>query len=338
MAAKNSEIYPENKTILAVTMTGYLTKLISMGRTKDRYKQGRLGQYAPLFWLSWLIVGLSWLLAMIPTNAQHRLASWLAARLVKSSSSRIKVIHRNIEICFPELAKADQQALVEKNIYSSVLMIFDLLSMLWGSRSSVLERGRIVGEQHLRNAIASDKPLIIVTGHATTFLLSLAKLTEISPFYGVYRRMDNPVLEKHLYQRATRNFPIKTIHRKDMLIMLNRLADKGIVAILPDQDFGVKRGAFIPFFGVDTATITVIPKYAKIADANVLLIYSYREARGRYVVEVEPVLKNYPSGNDKVDTVLWSDWLERKIRQHPEDYFWLHKRFKTRPEGEDSLY
>jgi KDO2-lipid IV(A) lauroyltransferase len=309
-----------------------------MGRTKDRYKTGNLGQYAPRFWLSWLIVGLSWLIAKIPNTAQHHLARWIAARSAKSKSSRIHVIRRNIELCFPELTKTAQQALVEKNIYSSILMIFDLLAMLWGSRSSVLERGRIIGEQHFRDALASDKPLIIISGHATTFLLGLGKLTEIRPFSAVYRRMDNPVLEKHLYQRATRSFPIETIHRKEIPLMLNRLAGSGVVAILPDQDFGTKRGTFIPFFGIDTATITVIPGYAQSADANVLLLYSYREANRKYVVEVEPILENYPSGNDEADTVLWSEWLERKIRQHPEDYFWLHKRFKSRPEGEQKLY
>ena len=228
--------------------------------------------------------------------------------------------------------------MLHKNMYSTVLMLFDLVNMIWRPQASVQNRGRIIGEQHFRDALGAGKPLIVVSAHATSFLLALAKLAEIIPYSVLYRRMDNPVLQAQFYGRAMEKFPIHAIHRKEIAAMLSKLADSGVVGILPDQDFGPKRSIFIPFFGIDTATITSIPLYASRTDANVLLASSYREADGRYVVEIEPVLENYPSGDDRADTVLWSDWLERKIREHPEDYLWLHKRFKSRPEGQEKLY
>jgi Kdo2-lipid IVA lauroyltransferase/acyltransferase len=309
-----------------------------LGKRKNRNKIGLMGHYSPRYWGSWLIVGLSWLLAKIPMPVQHKIAEVLARLALKSSSGRIKSVRRNIELCFPDLSAHERENLLRKNMFSTVLLIFDMLAMIWASSSSVLERGRIVGGQHFRDALQADKPLILVSGHATTFLIGLAKLTEISAYSAVYRRMDNPVLEEKLYQGATKNFPIETIHRKQIPLMLDKLSNKGTVAILPDQDFGPKRSAFIPFFGIDTATITAIPQYAAASDANVQFVYSYREPNGRFVVEVSPVLENYPSGDDVADTRLWSDWLEGEIRKHPEDYFWLHKRFKTRPEGQAELY
>lgn len=309
-----------------------------MGKRTERNKIGRLGHYAPRFWASWLAVGATWLLAKLPGRVQHWLTRSIAMLAIKTRSSRAKTIRRNIELCFPELSSQERAALVEDNMYSTILMLFDLVNMIWNPISTIQNRGRIIGERHFRDALTSNKPLILVSGHATSFLLALAKLSEISGFYVLYRRMDDPVMEQQLYQRAMKKYPILAIHRKEILHMLSKLSDKGIVAILADQDFGPKRSVFIPFFGIETATVTAIPQYAKHADANVFFMYNHREADGRYVVEVEPVLENYPSGDNIADTALWSDWLEGKIREHPADYFWLHKRFKTRPEGQKKLY
>ncbi len=309
-----------------------------MGKTKDRNKLGPMGHYAPRFWLSWIAVGATWLLAKLPNSAQRSLSQSLSKALVKTRSSRVEIIRRNIGLCFPELSKAECDTLAQKNMCSTLMTLFDLVNMIWASKSSVLTPGRIIGEHHFRGALAADKPLVIVSGHATSFLLGLAKLSEISPYSAIYRRMDNPVMQVHLYERAMKKYPIDAIHRKEIPHMLRKLADKGVVIILPDQDFGTRRGIFIPFFGIETATITAIPQYATSANANVLFASTYREADGQYVIDVEPMLENYPTGDDRADTILWSDWLEGKIREHPEDYFWLHKRFKTRPEGQDKIY
>ena len=294
--------------------------------------------YLPRYWLSWLLVGFTWLLAKIPGALQRSLSRGLARLLIKVSSARSSTIRRNIELCFPELPEQQQLALAEKNLASTILMAFDLLDLLWSPPSSIYARGKIVGEEHLRAAIDSGKPLIILAGHFNGFVLGFARLAQLLPYHIVYRRMDNPVLEAQLYQRATRQHAITSIHRKDITRMLTQLKNKGVVVIVPDQDFGKKRSVFIPFFGIPTATITAIPQYAKIAGAKVLTMNTYRREGGRYEVQIEPVLENFPSGDDVADTQRWSDWLEESIRRQPEDYFWLHKRFKTRPEGEKKLY
>ena len=294
--------------------------------------------YAPRYWLSWLVVGFSWLLAKLPATLQRGLSNSLARLLIKSGSSRTKTIRRNIELCFPDLSAQQQRDLAEKNLASTLLLLFDFLDLIWGSTENIVARGEVHGEEHLKRAIDSGKPLIILAGHFNSFVLGFARLAQLLPYHIVYRRMDNPVLEAQLYQRATRKHPITSIHRKEITHMLTQLKNNGVVAIVPDQDFGKKRSVFIPFFGIQTATITAIPQYAALAGANVLAMNTYRKEGGRYGISLEPVLDNFPSGDDLADTQRWSAWLEDSIRKQPEDYFWLHKRFKTRPEGEKKIY
>jgi KDO2-lipid IV(A) lauroyltransferase len=292
---------------------------------------------APSYWPSWLLVGLTWLLARLPSSTQRRIATWLAARLAGSRINRIAVVRRNLELCFPELLPEQRQQLCRDHLHSVFLLAFELLNLIWAPRDKLLGNTRIRGREHLQAALESGEPLVLVTGHFTTFVVSLAALSEIMPFHALYRRNDNPVFEAQLYQRGARKYPITTIHRKEVRRMLRELGSSGVVAILPDQDFGLNRGVFVPFFGLQTATITAIPQYAAQARARVLLFSSWREDDG-VVVDIAPALEGYPSGDDVADTRLWSDWLEKQVRQHPANYFWLHKRFKTHPADEPDRY
>lgn len=291
----------------------------------------------PKYWLSWLAVGISWLLARLPLSWQRRTARWLGHWLANTNNSRMHIIRRNIDRCFPGESSEYRQELVAANLESSLRMMFDLLNFIWRQPETLIEPTRVVGEEHLKRALATNKPLLLVSGHFTPLFSYLAKLAAIAPFDAIYRRLDNPLLEAHLYQRGIAKHPINTFHRKDIRDMLAKLAANGTVVIVPDQDFGLKRGVFITFFGIPTATVTTIPQYAAQTSAEVLLFSAYREGEA-CVMEIEPVLENYPSGDDVADTQLWSDWLERKIRERPADYLWMHKRFKTRPDGEANFY
>tara|TARA_R110002095_G_scaffold120007_4_gene104441 strand:+ start:2173 stop:3087 length:915 start_codon:yes stop_codon:yes gene_type:complete len=291
----------------------------------------------PKYWLSWLMVGFTWLLAQIPRPWQSGISDWVARRLVNSRNSRIRTIRRNIDLCFIEKSEAEREKLVVANLSSSMLMLFDLVNMVWQLATTHTEQVNVIGEDYLAQALSKNKPLLLVSGHFTPLFQACMKLALLRSYNAIYRRLDNPILESQLYQRGIQKYPITVIHRKDIRDMLAALAGGGTTLIVPDQDFGVKRGGFISFFGIPTATISTIPQYASQTDANVLLFSCYREGDA-CVLKFEPVFDNYPSGDDMADTRLWSDWLEVKIREHPADYLWMHKRFKTRPEGEPSLY
>jgi len=297
----------------------------------------KLSYLLPRHWPSWLVIALSWMLARMPLSWQQASTQWLTTRLAKTDIDRVRTIRTNIDLCFPEASAEYKLELINANIQASVQVLFDVVNVAWRQKETVLKPGRIIGEEHLQEALASDKPTLLVSAHFTSFVVAIAKLAEVVPYHVVYRRFDSPILESHLVQRVRDNYQLTLIHRKDIRDMLVELGSGGTVIIVPDQDFGLKRGAFVPFFGIPTATVTTIPQYAQQTGAQVLLYSVYRENDG-YVVEIDPVLENYPSGDDVADTQLWSDWLEEKIRLHPEQYFWMHKRFKTRPAGEPNPY
>jgi len=301
-------------------------------------KKLKLSYLHPKYWLTWLAVGASWLLAIIPKSWQFGLSSWIANRLVNTSSRRISTIRRNIELCFPEETADAREALIRSNLQSSALMLFELLNMIWRKPSDMTSNARVIGIEHIEQALAANKPLLLVTGHFTPMFHATTQLAAITPYNAVYRRLNNPVMEANLYQRGVEKYPMHLFHRKDISKMLEKLADNGTVFISPDQDFGVSRGAFVSFFGIPTATITTIPQYARQTNAQVMLFSAYRDGKNGSVIEFEPVLENYPTDDNVADTKFWSNWLEEKIRLHPSDYLWMHKRFKTRPHGEASFY
>ncbi|AFT66965.1 MAG: lysophospholipid acyltransferase family protein [Cycloclasticus pugetii] len=298
----------------------------------------KLSYLHPKYWPAWLAVGVSRCMAILPRSWQFSLSKWIANRLASKENRRISTIRRNIDRCFANETDAYREELVRANIKSSALMLFDLFNIIWRPPADMTANIKVVGEEYLEQALRADRPLLLVIGHFTPLFHAISKLSTLAPFDVIYRRMNNPVMEANLYQRGAGKYPITLFHRKDIRKMLEKLADNGTVFIAPDQDFGVSRGAFVSFFGIPTATITTIPQYAQQTNAQVMLLSAYRDGEKGSVIEFEPVLENYPTGDDVADTQRWTDWLEEKIRLHPADYLWMHKRFKTRPKGEPGFY
>jgi KDO2-lipid IV(A) lauroyltransferase len=106
----------------------------------------------------------------------------------------------------------------------------------------------------------------------------------------------------------------------------------------PDQDYGIKHSIFAPFFGIPAATVPGTARFAALGDAQVMTFMHYRETNGHYRIEISAPLENFPSGDDLVDSTRVNQIIEDMIRKQPDQYLWVHRRFKTRPEGEKSVY
>jgi len=145
----------------------------------------------PKYWLTWLVIGISWLLASLPRSWQYGLSNWLANRFASKEGRRINTIRRNIDACFPEKSDQDRRQLIRGNLKSSVLMLFDLLNMIWREPKDMTSTVRIVGLEHLEQVLAANEPLLLVTGHFTPLFQLIAKLTLISPFRGTSPRFFN---------------------------------------------------------------------------------------------------------------------------------------------------
>ncbi len=290
---------------------------------------------SPRYWPAWFGIGGIYLMAWLPIPVRLGLSRLIAGLLYRLVPSRRKVAQTNIRLCFPELSAVEQHRLVKQTFFSNTLNFFETAHAWCRPVTSV--PFHIEGLQHYKDAVASGRGILVLSGHFGPIDILGALLIGICEFSVVYRKHDN-ALFNYFMTRARERYSKKTLARKDMKGLLRELKQGGAIWYAPDQDYGRKASVFVPFFSIPTATITMTSKLAKMGDAIVLPVSAYRtdDHRG-FVLNIEAPVA-IPSGDDVADARWINEWLESRIRRHPEQYLWLHKRFKTRPEGEASVY
>ena len=194
------------------------------------------------------------------------------------------------------------------------------------------------GREHLDAALARGRGAILLAGHFTTLEIGAVRLSMDTPVDGVYRPHREPSLEEA--SRAGRQrFGGELLDRGDIRGMLRRLRANRAVWYAPDQDLGLRHGVFAPFFGHPTATVTATARIARASSAPVLPFRVEREVGGRaWRAVIGPVIAGFPSGDEHGDAARINEIIEVWARRCPEQYLWVHRRFKTRPPGEASLY
>jgi len=298
--------------------------------------QSYLDFLSPRYWGAWLGIAGIYLMAWLPIVIRIQLSKAIAWVLFHAVSSRRKVAQTNIRLCFPNLTSAQQQDLVRQTFFSNTLNFFETAHAWCRPVTSV--PFKVEGLEHYQAAVSSGKGVLVLSGHFGPIDILGALLIGKAEFSVVYRKHDNALIN-YFMTRARERYSKSTIARKDMKGLLRELRKGGAIWYAPDQDYGRKASIFVPFFGVNTATITMTSKLAKAGNATILPVSAYRTSDHRgFVLKIEPPPQDMPSGDEQKDALWINQWLESKIRLHPEQYLWLHKRFKTRPEGEASLY
>lgn len=291
---------------------------------------------APRYWPVWLNIGALFVIAWLPWRLKLGLTSFLCWVVKRFAKSRYQTLKTNIHACFGDEFDADRLGtLVEEALFSNVLGLVET-AHAWFRGTSGLEI-EVEGREHYEAAKAQGRGVLVLSSHFSMLDLGAAIISDVVPTGTIYRRHDNPLFN-YFMTRSREKYIQYTIARRDIKEMIRRLRGGDNLAYLPDQDFGRKRSIFVPFFGVPTATITMTSQIAEAGNAVVLPVSAHRIGRTpRYVLSVHPPM-NIPTDDHVKDTRLWTAWLEDRIREHPEQYLWFHKRFKTRPEGEPSLY
>lgn len=289
----------------------------------------------PKYWRTWLLIGGIYVLAWLPIWLRLAIAKVLSSLAYSLISSRRKVAETNVRLCFPKLNEVDIDKFVRATFLSSILSFFET-AHAWCRPTKNLD-ATFIGLEHLTEAVKSGKGVLLLGGHFALIDMLGALMSQHFDVATVYRKQDNPLIN-YFMVRARERFHKVTIARKDMKKLLRTLKEGGIVWYAPDQDYGRKASVFVPFYGVQTATITMTSKLAKLSDAIVIPLSGYRQKDNKsFIIEVEEPIE-LPSGDDVADAALVNRWLESRINKCPEQYLWLHKRFKTRPEGEPSVY
>jgi KDO2-lipid IV(A) lauroyltransferase len=293
----------------------------------------------PRHWPGWLAAGFLWLLGQVPQGlglALSRPLGWLMARLMKG---RRRVARRNIERCFPEMDESRCEALIDGCFRSLGRMPFET-AWCWSASSKRMRRmARSEGLSAALGAYEERRGVLLITAHVTCLEIGgrLAAL-DLPRAGGVYRPLRSPVLE--WYQNRSRGkYAEVLISKRDMRSAIRYLKGGGMLWYAPDQDFGPKQSLFVPFFGIPTATLTATARLVELTGCRVVPMFPrFDEATGQYVVQFHPPLENFPTGDSVADLTRVNAMLEEQVRKAPEQYWWIHRRFKTRPEGEPPFY
>ncbi len=248
------------------------------------------------------------------------------------------VADTNLRLCFPELDDSARKALLDRCMTSLGISLVEMTLAWWASRHKLERLARIEGLEHLTTTLAEGHGAILLAGHFGTLEIAGRLLLQHVPACYTYQELTNPVFDRAMLRVRRRLIPC-LIHRNDMRGLLRALKDGKAVWYAPDQDLGERQSVFVPFFGIAAATLTATSRIVALSGAQVLPFFVERlpDARG-YRLVIEPPLENFPGDDPVADAQRLNALLETQIRAIPEQYLWVHRRFKTRPAGEAKLY
>ncbi len=290
----------------------------------------------PRHWPSWALIYLLWLVTLLPHRVQLQLGQWLGALLYLTARQRRHVARTNVRLCFPELDQQAQAARVKEIFRENGIGLVETATAWFTPPSRFRDKVRFDGLEHLEQAMAKGRGVLLLGGHYTTLDIAGNLFTLFKPVSVIYRAQKNPVFEYVMTTRRSSMYE-HVIDREDMRSAIRCLKRGNILWYAPDQDYGRKHSVFAPFFGIPAASITATARILSLTHATPVIFSHYREG-DRYVLRVEPVETDLTSLDDEGCTAEVNRYLERCIRRHPSQYMWVHRRFKTRPEGSARVY
>ncbi|GAA3910445.1 lipid A biosynthesis lauroyl acyltransferase [Halomonas cibimaris] len=292
----------------------------------------------PRYWLTWLAIGAMHLVAWLPWRLKMAVGSGIGRLAWRVVRRRRHITATNIALCFPEKSAEARRRLVKETFIANGIGLVETATAWCRDPESLRHRAVYLGQDNMARARARGKGVLIIGVHFSTLDMGGALHSLFFHADAVYRPHDNPLFARFMTRSRTRIFNA-LIDRYDLRGAVRRLKAGHAVWYSPDQDFGRAASVFAPFFGQQAASIKLTAKMARMTDAAVVpLIFHRNPDNATYTLEALPALEDFPSGDDVADAARINAFIEQAIRRHPEQYLWLHRRFKTRPEGEAGVY
>jgi KDO2-lipid IV(A) lauroyltransferase len=294
---------------------------------------------SPRFWPAWIGVGVMKLIAMLPYKMLMGIGRLLGEIIERVPSPRREVAAINVALCFPELDATAQAKLVDAHLRDIGMMLIEF-ALGWMGSDRAVARIPVVyeGLEHLQAAHAQGRGVLLVGGHFSHLELCARLVSQRIRIAGMYRRMDNPVFEWTVL-RARLGYARAMFDKDDIRGTVKYLRSGGTLWYAPDQDMRSKDNAFVPFFGVTAATIKATHHLARMSQSLVIPFFHRRLPNSQgYALRLGAPLENLPSDDADADTARVNLAIEDMVREAPEQYLWVHKRFKTRPEGAPQIY
>jgi KDO2-lipid IV(A) lauroyltransferase len=285
-----------------------------------------------------LVIALMWLLHWLPLPLLGRigdLLGWLLYRLIKS---RRHITLTNLRLCLPELSEAERVAIAKQHFKAYARSVLER-GILWWASEARLRRLIVVDPVMPKNAMQSG-PCILLCPHFVSLDVAGTAIAMEMSACSIYTRQSNALFDQALHKGRTRFKPVKIFARSEGIKPIIRAMRANLpFFMLPDMDFGLKDAAFVPFFGIQAATLTAAPRIASMTGAKVIPVIASMLPNYRgWKITFHPAWDNYPGDDIIAATARMNQFIEAEIRKNPAEYFWTHRRFKTRPNGEACLY
>ena len=292
----------------------------------------------PRYWLSWIAVGVVWAIGQLPYRALLGFGRALGMLTGQLRGERRHVAQRNLELCFPALDDAARAALLRASLRDLGLMFVEFaLAWFASERRIAAIPCTFEGLEHLEACRRDGRGVLLVGAHFSHLELCARLVSQRIRIAGMYRVMDDAVFERAVL-RARLRYADAMFTKEDIRRTVRYLKGGGTLWYAPDQDMRGKDSVFVPFFGVPAATITATHHLARLSGAAVIAFFHKRNADGGYSIRLEAPLADFPTDDVVADTARVNDAVERMVREAPSQYLWIHKRFKSRPDGDARLY
>lgn len=291
----------------------------------------------PNLWLTWLWVALLRLLVRLPYRWQIGIGRFFGLLLYLLARDRRHVTETNIRLCFPELSDAEQRNMVRSVFRHNGIGLMEAAMAWWAPIEPFRYRVTLKGKEHMDAALAKGRGVILLGAHFSTLDLGGLLFHFHYPVDTMYRRNNNPLLEQVITQGRQRLYG-QVIERSDIRSVIRNLKKNHIIWYAPDQDFGLHQSVMAPFFGVPAATITATSRMVNLNQSPILMLAQHRGKDGQYELELFPIIDPFPTGDDVQDATRINAEIERAIRKDPAQYMWVHRRFKSHPQGKNFLY
>lgn len=285
---------------------------------------------------SYASVGALWFLHWLPLPLLRFLGRVLGLLLFCFARKRRQVARINLRLCFPNLSEAERLRLLRRHFVVFAQSLLDRSLLWWAGRERLERLIHLKGAEHLRRG--DGCPTLILAPHFVGLDAGGIAIALNTSVVSVYSNQKNPVFNAvFLAGRMRFNAPVLLSRQEGMRRALKSMKQGLPFYYLPDMDFGRKESIFVPFFGVPAATITGVSRLARITHAKVVPCIARMTAQG-YDIELIPPWAHFPGASVEDDTAYMNQYIARQVETMPEQYYWLHKRFKTRPPDEAKIY
>ena len=294
--------------------------------------------WQPRYWPTWIGFGLLRLSCLLPLKWQIGIGKSIGRLAHRVGTERRAITRRNIELCFPELSETERDKLAREHFESLGASVMEMALGRWSSDNDLLAITTIEGVEHIQQTLDEGYGVILLSAHFSALEISGRAFSLLSPpFDAVFRPFRSDIMTEFMASNREKSAR-SLIKKNDIKNMVRSLRNGVPVWYAPDQSYHLKQSALIPFFGVPAMTNIATTALAKLGRAKALPFLPRRLPEGGYEVQILPPIDGLPSDDPVEDTRKYIAIIEAHIRRCPEQYFWVHRKFKNRPDPLPDVY